>query len=745
VRSLQTSDNYCAVSDRKRVSCGQRPRDKDAKFVNFAEQPSFSMKNYHFLLIFCLMLESCATKIKREINFPTTEFSNELNKETSPYLLQHAKNPVNWWAWNDKSLEKAKKTERLMVISIGYAACHWCHVMEHESFEDTAVARVMNKNFINIKIDREERPDIDNIYMSACQLTNENGCGWPLNVITLPNGQPIWVGTYLPKKEWLQILAFFVKAKATEPEKLTAYAAQLTQGIQAAGALEATKTTATFDKKDLPFVVANIIEQLDLEKGGKKGSPKFPIPGVYEFLLKYNQTEQSEKTLKAITTTLDNMANGGIYDHLGGGFARYSTDSDWKVPHFEKMLYDNAQLISLYSHAWQVTKNSTYEKIVRETMIFIEKTWISKENGFFASLDADSKEGEGALYVWKKAEIDKILGKNADIFNEYYEVTTSGNWENGENILHRRKNLSEIAKKYEKSEASIQKIIEAGKAILLTTRNLRAAPNLDDKILTGWNALMLKGCIDAYRAFGEPKYLELALKNAQFIVKNQLQTDGRLNRNYKNGKSSVNGFLEDYAYTMTAFNALYEVTFDETWLRHSEKMANYAIQHFQDAKSGMFYFTSDLDNALIARNMSFSDDVLPNYNSTFALALLDLGTRFDEKKYLDIAQNMMQNRYKTTITDGYSFFYYHWATLFMNLVHPPFEVAIVGEKSSNKRDSLLPIYLPNVLLLGGKTEGTLPLLKDKLQKDDTYIYVCRNKTCKLPVKMIYEVRMMKYE
>ncbi len=670
----------------------------------------------------------------------TTLVTNELSKETSPYLLQHAHNPVNWHAWNDKSLEKAKNTRQLMVISIGYAACHWCHVMEHESFKDTSVANRMNKHFLNIKIDREERPDIDHIYMSACQLTNENGCGWPLNVIALPNGKPVWVGTYLTKKDWLTTLAFFVKAQQNEPEKLAAYAEQLAKGIQNTNLIPANQAPITFHKKDLPFVVTNILQKIDTIHGGKNGAPKFPLSGIYEFLLHYSFIEGDEKALKAVTTTLDNIANGGIYDHLRGGFARYSTDKEWKVPHFEKMLYDNAQLISLYSHAWQVTKKPLYEKVVHETMDFIGKESTTKEGAFYASFDADSNGEEGAFYTWTKKEIDAILmknlGENIKIFHDFYEITAVGNWENGQNILHRRQPLQAIAQKYKLTENEIEKIIITGKRDLLATRRQRIAPKLDDKILTAWNALMLKGCIDAFRAFGTPKYLAMAQKNAEFILKKQLQPDGRLYRNYKNGKSSVNGFLEDYAQAITAFIGLYEVTFEEKWLRHAEKMVDYALQHFSDKNTGLCYFTSDLDSPLIARKIEVTDDVLPSANATFALALQDLGTRLGKPIYSDRAAKMMQVMYKTTISEGYSIYYYHWCRLFLHTVQSPFEIVMIGNDAAQQRDSLLREYLPNSLILGGKTEGSLPLLKDKLQKNETYIYVCQNKICQFPVKTV---------
>jgi uncharacterized protein len=727
------------------------------KWIKFETITHISMKKrYAFLLIILTALTAC--KVVKN----TQTYTNALINETSPYLLQHAHNPVNWLAWNDETLKKAKAENKLMLISIGYAACHWCHVMEKESFSDTTVARVMNQYFTSIKIDREERPDIDNLYMTVCQMTKENGCGWPLSVITLPDGRPIWVGTYMPKNEWLESLNYFIKAQQNELPKLEAYAEQLKQGIQAVGQLNPVQNKPVFDKNDLPFLAENILKTIDFENGGQLGAPKFPTHGLFDFLLNYYKTEKStaesnskseiqnsklDEILRGVTVTLDKMANGGIYDHLGGGFARYSTDALWHIPHFEKMLYDNGQLVSLYSHAFQATRNPLYEKIVRQTMAFVEKEWLSNEGGFYTSFDADTEGsskvnregGEGDFYTWKKSEIDKLLGKNAVIFNDFYGNTEGGNWEAGDNILHRENPISIIAKQYNLPEKEVELSIENSKNILLRARNKRVKPKLDDKILTGWNALMLKGCVDAYRAFGEPQYLTMALKNGQFILKNQLQKDGRLFRNFQKGKPATNAFLEDYAYTIQAFIELYQVTFDEKWLFQAERMADYVLKNFEDSKTGMFHFTSNLDAALVARPMDFSDNVLPNPNAIMALNLHDLGTFLDKPNYLAQATSMMQNMYDRAVSSGHSEAYFNWCKLFSRLVNPPYEVAIVGGNAAVLRAEMMRYYVPNAVFLGSNTEGgKLSLLEDKFQAGETYIYVCQNKTCKYPVKTVQD-------
>jgi hypothetical protein len=710
--------------------------------TNTTSPPSVS---WLFLSIFLTFLSAC-TALKNVKN------TNAFIQETSPYLRQHAHNPVNWLAWNDKTLQRAKDEQKLMLISIGYAACHWCHVMERETFSDTAVAKLMNTHYISVKIDREERPDIDNLYMTACQLTKESGCGWPLNIIALPDGKPVWVGTYTPKNEWIEALSYFVKAQKNELPKLTVYAEQLQQGIQRTRQIylpQKNNTASNLDKKDIPTILENILKTLDFENGGQKGSPKFPMPALFDFGLQIsdfgnadttnrNPKSETRNILRGVTLTLDKIANSGIYDHLGGGFARYATDSLWQIPHFEKMLYDNGQLVSLYSHAFQVTRKPLYEKVIRQTMAFVEQNWLSEEGGFYSSFDADSPSGvegeggEGNYYTWTKHEIDSLLGKNATIFNNVYGITEGGNWEAGKNILSMKK-VVEV-----QNLDDLNPDLNTAKTILLKARNKRPKPNLDDKIITAWNALMLKGYIDAYKALGEPKYLEIALKNAAFINKKLLQKDGSLYRHYTKSKVSGKAFLEDYAFTIQAFIALYEVTFDVKWLFQADKMTVFVFKNFNDTTTGLFNFSDNRETPLAARPIPLIDDVIPNANASFTLTLNHLGTLLDKKEYTDRAVLMMQKMYETAIASGQTAYYYTWAKLFLTLVKPPFEVAIVGKDSKKLRDELMRYYLPNAVILGGNTEGVLPLLENKLNRGETYIYVCQNKACKKPVKTVAE-------
>lgn len=664
-------------------------------------------------------------------------YTNALVNESSPYLLQHAHNPVNWYPWGAEALQKAKDEDKLLLISVGYAACHWCHVMEHESFEDTTVARIMNENFIAIKVDREERPDVDDIYMTACQMASGQGCGWPLNAFALPDGRPVWAGTYFPKKQWIETMEYFIEAYATEKDKMETYAQQITEGIQGLGSFKPGKPDTEHNNETLADISNRFMSNLDMQKGGRKGAPKFPVPSGYEFLLRYHYLSGNEKALQAVNTTLTNMAMGGIYDHLGGGFARYSTDEMWKVPHFEKMLYDNAQLVSLYSHAYQYTRDPLYEKTIIETLRFIEREMSGPRGGFYSSLDADSEGEEGKFYVWQKAEIDSILGdkKTAEIFCDYYQVNKSGNWES-RNVLHQKKFAEEISAEYDISTDEFNNLMATARQQLFDARAGRPRPGLDDKVLTSWNSMMLKGYLDAYRALGNQEYLDRALKNAAFLTANQLQEDGRLNRNYKDGKSSINGFLDDYAFTIEAFLALYETTFDPSWLEKADLLARYSIDHFGDEKNALFFYTSKLDPALIARKKEVEDNVIASSNSAMARALLHLGTYLYEEAYTQRAKDMLNLIVPTLETTEQPHFYANWCSLYSELSNPLYEVAIVGDAYQQKNKEIQSGYHPNVLFLGGAEEGKMELLKGKLQEGDTYIYVCQNKVCQLPVQEV---------
>ena len=660
--------------------------------------------------------------------------TNHLADESSPYLLQHAHNPVDWYPWKDEALQKARAEDRLLLISIGYAACHWCHVMEEESFADTTVARVMNDHYVSIKVDREERPDVDDVYMTACQLVSEGGCGWPLNVIALPDGRPLWAGTYFPRADWLKIIEQFARLYQTEPDKMRDYAARLTTGIAQSERLLPPTGEPVFGLPQLRERTATLLAQLDPTRGGGRSAPKFPLPQRYAFLLKYQHQQQDSAALAATTTALDQMARGGIYDQLAGGFARYATDADWRVPHFEKMLYDNGQLVSLYAQAYQVTKNPLYARIVRQTLDFVDRRLSAENGGFYSSLDADSEGEEGKFYVWTRSEIDAVLAdpELAQLVSDFYQVTRRGNWE-GSNILYPTRSSAEFARQKGLAPEDWTHRLAQANQQLLAARNQRVPPRLDDKMLTAWNALMLKGYVDAYRALGDERYLRRALNNAEFISRELLRVDGRLDRNFKDGRAAINAFLDDYAFTIQAFIALYEVTFDERWLHTARRLTDYVLRHFDDPDSELLFYTSALDPPLVARKQSVADNVLPSANSTMARNLLVLGHYFYEAAYPRRAQIMLHTVWPAIAQSEDPTYYANWLALYLDLAGPLYEVAIVGPAYRQKLAELSRSYLPNALLLGGPDEGSLELLAHKLIEGETFIYVCQDKVCQLPV------------
>lgn len=685
--------------------------------------------NYRvFSIIFLTLITFSCRMSSQQDDYAHT---NHLIHENSPYLLQHAHNPVDWYPWGEEALARAKKEEKIILVSIGYAACHWCHVMEHESFEDSLVAKVMNENFICIKVDREERPDIDDVYMTACQLASGRGCGWPLNAFALPDGRPVWAGTYFPRDQWLKVLDQFKTLWANDKEKLETYAKQITAGIRQQDEIVVGKPQKLLEK-EAEKMAEDLIKVVDMKRGGRMGAPKFPMPNNYLFLLNYYQMSGHPEALKAVQVTLDQMAYGGIYDQIGGGFARYSTDSLWLVPHFEKMLYDNGQLLSLYSHTYQVTKSPLYRDVIENTVQWLSREMTDQSGGFYSSLDADSEGEEGKFYVWSEEEIDRHLQKHSEIFKKYYHVLPQGNWEH-KNILFRKGNDEVIAREMGLSEAELRIIIDESNKKLLEIRNERVRPGLDDKILTAWNALTITGLINAHRTLRDESYLEMALKAGRFIKANMLQSDYRLYRNYKDGQVKINAFLDDYAFLTEAFINLYQSTLDETWLYDAKKLVEYTVDHFYDEEAKLFNYTSDIDPPLIARKKEIGDNVIPGSNSAIARSLHTLGQYFPGSGFAEISDTMLYTMIGPVVKSGQTSFYSNWALLYLEKLIPTYEIAIVGNDAVDLTREMQMNFLPNAIYLGGKNEGTLELLQDKLQPEKTMIYVCQNKVCQLPV------------
>ena len=502
-----------------------------------------------------ISLYSCGQNTSTTKEKESHMYTNALINETSPYLLQHAHNPVDWYPWGDAALARAKAENKMLLISVGYAACHWCHVMEHESYEDTVVAKIMNEHFVCIKVDREERPDVDQVYMNAAYLINGSG-GWPLNALAMPDGRPFFAGTYFPKANWIKLLEYFSDLYKNEKQKLDDQANNVSKGINDIENVPLNDSQVHFSMDMIDDMFSTFSQRIDKEKGGTKGAMKFPLPSNWEFLLQYHYLSGNADALKYVETTLNQMAQGGIYDQVGGGFSRYATDARWHAPHFEKMLYDNAQLVSLYSHAFQLTKNPLYKRIVYETLAFVNRELTSPEGGFYSSLDADSEGEEGKFYVWTEKEIKDVLGNDAPVFIDYFGVKSDGNWEHDKNIPDINFGDNNVAKKYHLSDEEFEKKVTELKQKLFDARTRRIRPHTDDKILTSWNALMAKGFIDAYQAFGDEAFLAAAKKNVSFLLRNVTTGDNGLYRNYKNGKATIPAFLDDYAFLISTLNRI---------------------------------------------------------------------------------------------------------------------------------------------------------------------------------------------
>ena len=662
-------------------------------------------------------------------------YTNELIHETSPYLLQYAHNPVNWQPWGEKALNQAKTENKLLLISIGYSACHWCHVMEHESFEDPEVAKIMNAYFVCIKVDREERPDVDHIYMTAVQLLTGRG-GWPLNCIALPDGRPIWGGTYFQKENWIQALEAVSKFYTENPKETLEYAVKLQDGIEQNSLVPISVENTGIDPLFLPSLLRKWQSYFDTKNGGPHGAPKFMLPNNWQFLLRAGQEFQDKKIIDQVKLTLQKMAFGGLYDQVGGGFARYSTDEIWKVPHFEKMLYDNAQLLQLYAEAYQTDQNPLYKQVVSETIEFLKRELLSPENGFYSALDADSEGEEGKFYTWAKSDLQQFLGADYELFSEYFNVNSFGFWEHNQYILMRTEDNDSFAKKHQLSIENIEKKVQNWKSLLLKEREKRIRPGLDDKILTSWNAMTISGLISCYKAFGNPEYLELALANANFLKQKLFDTNRHLLHSYKNNQAKISGFLDDYAFVIEAFTAIFEATGQKDWLNLAQQLTKITFQEFYDEQKSIFYFTASQQQDLITRTIEVHDNVIPSSNSVMAKNLFRLSYLLDRPDYLETAQKMFStvSGNMADYPSGYS----NWSQLMLNLTGNHFEVAITGENAISLLNEFQKNYLPHVIFCAGKADNDLPLLKDRYVSGKTLIYICQNNSCQLPVESIEE-------
>ncbi len=657
---------------------------------------------------------------------------NELINEVSPYLLQHAYNPVDWYPWSPKALDKARQEQKLMIISIGFSSCHWCHVMEKETFSDTAVANLMNTHFVSIKVDKEERPDVDMTYMKAANLTLGGG-GWPLNIVALPDGRPIYVNTYLPKDKWMSTLQGLVKAYENDRESLTQYADHLAKGVKDEySVLNTDFADTTFLLKDYKKACLDVLAKIDTEVGGlTSDAEKFPMPSIMNLLLEYSVSHQDAKTKVILQTWLKKMARGGIFDQLGGGFSRYATDPAWTIPHFEKMLYDNAQLLSVYSNGYRIFKDEEFRHVAEMISNFLERELLDNSGGYYSSIDSESGKGEGEYYIWKASDFESIVGADP-VLKDYYGITPNGNFE-GSNVLTRHVELNDLSKKYNQPTEEIKRKISDASEKLLKSRQSREYPRKDDKIITSWNALMIIGYLDAYESLGGEAYLTRAKRTAEFIWKNQ-NSNGQISRVYKNGKAVNAGLLDDYANVILAFIKLYENTFDITWLNRANEVMEMVEKNFKLDYSSLYHYSPKSESQLIVENIDTLDDVMAASNSQLALAKFYLGKIKGEEILINQSKEMLITVKQKAAASPV--FYSNWLRLFGAFTHDFYEVAIVGNSCNDISNEFLKTYYPYKVMLGGKTDETLEILHDKLVADKTLIYVCSDGFCKYPVNSV---------
>jgi uncharacterized protein len=674
-------------------------------------------------------------------------FTNRLAAESSPYLLQHAHNPVDWYPWGEEALEIAKKEDKPILVSIGYSACHWCHVMEKESFEDEETAAIMNKLFICIKIDREERPDLDHIYMDAVQAITGAG-GWPLHVFLTPDKKAFYGGTYFPPRpafnrpSWKDVLhsisdAYKDKKQETisQAENLTAYLVKSNSfGIDKNAQIEENQGNL-FKTKTLDLVFENIMKTADRLEGGFGKAPKFPQTFTIQFLLHYYYFTKNADSLNQACLSLNKMIAGGIYDQLGGGFARYSTDNEWLAPHFEKMLYDNALLILVLCDAYQLTGNKTFSSAIIRTMGFIIREWLSPEGGFYAALDADSEGEEGKYYVWSKREISLILGEDASLFCDFYDITESGNWE-GKNILRILVDPPEFAIKNKITETELFESLRISREKLMAERSRRIPPQLDDKILLSWNALMNMACSRAYAVLGKPEYRDLAVKNMDFLFR-CLKGDGLtfFYRSYKEGRAKYPAFLDDYSYLIASLIQLQEITADTGYLLKAREIANFVIDNFSEKETGFFYYTHENQQDIIFRKKEVYDGATPSGNAFMAFNLLYLSILFDQPAWKERAIKMCTSLGNAIIKYPGSFGI--WATIVQANTYIVPEVVITGENLKKVRDEFLSNFIPYRVYQSVTQENNeFPLLKGKSVDRVPLIFLCWDYSCQPPVTEI---------
>jgi len=690
---------------------------------------------YFSFLVFIIFFNSCQLKSNKQKLEKDYKYTNTLINESSPYLLQHAHNPVNWYPWDQQYLDKAKQEGKLVLLSIGYSSCHWCHVMEKETFEDEEVAKFMNTHFINIKIDREEYPNVDKTYITAVQVMTGNA-GWPLNCVILPNGKPVWGGTYFRKHDWLNALEKIHQFYIDNPDDTESFANQLTENLKSIQQFENNSETS-FSSEKLTTFINDWQQKFDTINGGFIGTNQFPRASNFQFLLRHAHQTNNQELLKYVNKTLIKIANGGLQDHLEGGFARYTVDNKWHIPHFEKMLYDNAQLVSLFSYAYQITQNKSYKDVVFNTLAFLNREFY-KEGLYFSSLNADSvnEHGEleeGAYYTWKKEDLAQLIINDFDLFKDYFGIDSITRVEN-KHALVKVHNDSVFLKKHKLSSNEFEQKYSSWQSVLLKARKKKEKPTTDYKILTSWNALLLQAYTDAYKVFNHKDFRDKAIEIGKNLKNKAIDKNGELLRSLNSDSKKIKGYAEDYAWVIHSFISLYQVTLDDSWLHNANELTKYTLTNFLDEKQQYFNYSSKGNQQLITNNFEIEDIVIPSSNSVLCKNLFYLGHYFDNQEYLKLSKSMLKNMIPRI--KEYPHVYSNWLDAYSNYAFPYFEVVICGENALIKTKQLQQNYIPNYLLCGSTKKSDLPLLKNRFNDSRTLIYVCVNKTCKLPTKDI---------
>ncbi len=685
-----------------------------------------------FVFIGILVLSSCKNQNKNQaegVVQESHEFTNDLINETSPYLLQHAHNPVDWKPWSDDAFKKAAEENKLVVLSVGYSTCHWCHVMEEESFEDAEVAKLMNEKFVSIKVDREERPDLDMVYQTALQLVNGSG-GWPMNAIIMPNGSPVFLGTYHEKENWKSILTKFSTEYEKNPEKMKEYATMLADGVQEVYEQPTKQMANTITPNKIESGITKWSTMWDKDWGGNIGEEKFILPANLTMLLDYAVLQQNANAKNHVLNTLDKVIQGGIYDHVDGGFFRYSTDNTWHVPHFEKMLYDNAQLLSLLSKAYKLTGNEVYKIKVSETFKFLKTEMRNKGGGYFSAMDADTEGEEGVYYVWKKTELESLLADDFTMFSKYFNIYDEKVWEDGNFVLHNTFSKSDFIKESGLNEVEFDNKLSNWKSILYKARQEREKPSKDYKVLTSWNALLIDGLLESYKAFGNDEFLDEAVSVFNYLRQHNF-ANGELVHSFTKDSKQKEVFLEDYAFLAKSAFTLFEVTLNTDYLNVSKELMHTASEKFKST-SDLYYY--NVSNELVPKIINTSDGVVPSANAIMAQNYFHLGHLEYNKEFLKKAELM--GGLITSDFEEHAVSYGAWGNLLLGQAYPFYEMVVVGEDAKALMNEIHKTFIVNSIVVGSTVESDISLFKDRFSIDNTFIYVCQNNTCKLPVKTV---------